>query len=236
MDLEIEPCFSLEYIDTLDTSGKDMYRDNLQKLFGPSINWFIAGSFANPLVKKPNDIDIFFATQRDFIQATEIITSTSTAHPLDKSMFADTYYINGIPCPVQLIIKHFGEPAEIFKTMDLNVCKYAILPDGTSIVDPTARSPLQIDHVSLDTFDRYLKYYKRFNPKRNLDKPFCHLFNTYINNVTLVPSYYKDEPPEPMNKVLYKLFKTNETAPYISSRVRRLILDKIQIHTPELLL
>ena len=205
----------------------------LKNLLGDNINWYVSGSFANTAVLAPNDIDIYFYTEKDYQMASKIINPIGRVF---KTPFADTYNINLIPFTIQLITKHFGEPQEIFDTMDLNVCKQAILRDGTHIIDPTALDPLTITNVSIDTFKRYVKYYKRFNPKRNLDKVFSFLFEQYISDYTPCISYYEDQPSIARNKTLYTLFQHHTKTKDISRRVQENIKTLIHDQTPDLLL
>jgi hypothetical protein len=213
--------------------------NQLTSLFGSFQNWFIAGSFANLRVTCPNDIDLYFYTKKDFTTAKRILNTHPKTRFVFGSKFAETYSLTKIPYPVQFISKVVGNPQEIFDSMDINVCKQAILPNHTHLIDKTALDQLTLNKecIAMDSFSRYIKYYQRYNPKRNLDRAFCYLFDTYGEDTTLVESYYSKQ-AERINVILYHLFRSHKQhgTKYISNRVQNYLVDKIQDSVPELLI
>lgn len=222
----------------IDSEQKTRYITKLAEIFGTSVNWFLAGSFANEKVINPNDIDLYFYSEGNYRQAKSLFDKHPKCRFMVKSKFAETYDVKGIEIPVQFITKLFGQPQQIFDSMDINVCKQAILPNHNHVADVTAFESLQLTEVSIDSFSRYLKYYQRYHPKRNLDKAFCYLFETYLEDDSFVTSYYTNQPPMQVNKVLYTLFNTHKKygTTYMSRRVQEYILGLVHTHTPELLL
>jgi len=125
--------------------------------------------------------------------------------------------------------------------MDINVCKQAILSNSDTVADKTAFDLLAFsdsDVIATDSFSRYIKYYQRYHPKRNLDKAFLYLFENFITNNTLVESYYAKEIPQPINTLVYKLFCSYKHygTKYISNRVQNEVLELIHNEVPELLM
>ena len=134
----------------------------------PSKAWYIAGgSVASP--NNYRDIDIFVPTEADFDQVNESLLSASCILR-SSSKFAVTYikYVNKNnlfgtftkPYLIQLI-KKFYPVEEQLAHFDINVCRRAILADGTSYNHPTAHTPIYVDTASTQTCARILKYANR---------------------------------------------------------------------------
>lgn len=202
----------------------------LRKLIGHD-NWFISGSYAQPNIKYPNDIDIFFHTKRDFTVACDncqLVTRNSiTTHN------ALTFSPQSTALPVQFVKKHFGSVTEIFDTFDLNVCKYAVYPNGTHYYHFTAQEPLYICKIDKETFNRYLKYlkYLSYSGEKPTLKDVKHLIDSYISDTNLLEDYYNDRLAKtPVNHALFDAFKC------VSTEIRQYLTQQAIIYAPELLI
>lgn len=200
----------------------------LKTLLGNS-GWFISGSFANLAVSAPNDIDIFFYSELEYLQAVAKVKAIVDEDYILNSPYAFSFYIEEITLPVQLINKHFGTPEEVFNTFDLNICKRCILPDGSYYEDKEAQKPLTINNINHGTFTRYIKYLKRTN--NDTITTYVHtLIDTYIGNNNIVDEYYGEKHIQlPVNMLLFNQIKMyNDYSSYL--------YKKASEEAPELLL
>lgn len=193
--------------------------------------WYIAGSYANPKIISPNDIDIFFYHERDYEQArTTFHNYLNSKSAMYSTHNADSMYMEAICMPIQLIRRHFGPPSKVFQTFDLNVCKWAILPNGTRKVDPTARNGLTIERINCGTFSRYFKYVGRLNLADKIPELGKELIDTYMADDTLIEEYYQETTTKiPVNKALFDNVRNFHT-------LEDYALEQAAIHAPELLI
>jgi len=204
----------------------------------PNENWFVSGSFANPNVENPNDIDIYFLSYGDFREAVYSFSycaqwifsrgskNASEWTPQSGSPFA----LN-----VQLIRKVFGTPEEVFESFDLNLCKRAILPNGIRVVSPEAtKNPYTLSNISAGTYSRLIKYLKRNNPRVDAFQVLKRVVDQNIEDYSLVEEYYEDTGYStgmtlPSNIIMYKTFSEVKV---ISSY----LLEQTKLRVPELLI
>lgn len=213
--------------------------------------WFIAGSYAVPEVQEPSDIDVYFLTQEVLDHALQRLSGpevdpndpfvhTSNAFITDNAV---STYIGHLSKPVQFIKKHVGLPHEVLKHFDINVCKQAILPDGSRYVDPLALEPLHICELNICTFRRVFKYANylgystpstRFGREAPLyDTGFVHyLIDNFIQDSRIIEDYYDDvELKQPTNRCLYEAVHAHASETQIAY-----LNQQAEIHAPELLL
>lgn len=173
-----------------------------------SEGWFISGSFANPNILCPNDIDIFFENEDIFKKSGIRLSQISSyKHLTVDTENAQTYNITDILYLVQLIKKHFGTIEEIFNTFDLNICKYAITPDGELLEHPTVNDPIEIINLNSQSFRRVLSYLKRLPIADNYSDA-KRIVNEYIGNSDLVSCYYTGKLEKiPANVLLQRAVK-----------------------------
>jgi hypothetical protein len=196
-------------------------------------NWFISGSYANSKITNASDIDVFFCTQADYDSAVLHITklyATDTDLVVDSvTSHSTTFYIRNISVPVQFIQKSFGTPDKIFDTFDLNVCKRALLPNGTKIVHKSADQELRVEKVNYNTFSRYFKYADRLYSKKEVTRLGKKLIDTFIHDLDLLESYYdRVKTSKLTNDTMFK------EACYIDS-LKSYAYEQAKIHAPELL-
>jgi hypothetical protein len=210
----------------------DGIREYIHKLIGHD-NWFISGSFANPLLLNPNDIDVFFNTKADYESA---VAHVAMLYAANKDLVSDevttnaaTFYLRQISLPVQFIRKSFGTVEEIFNGFDLNVCKKALLPDGTLVVHESSNQELRVESVSYDTFTRYFKYANRLYERKEITRLGKRLIDTFIGDGTMVEAYYFHHNILSMTNA--NMFKE---VCHIDS-LRTYAYEQARIHAPELL-
>lgn len=196
-------------------------------------NWFIAGSFAVPKIKKPNDIDIFFPTEEDCtagIENVERHVKGSMGYISSISADASSYNIPKLPRIVQLVTKHYGKVDRIFDEFDLNVCKRAILPNGKRIVDRSAREELKITRINHQTFQRYFKYLNRLGREEERVPLGKALVDKYIEDTTMIDEYYDgNHIVMPANQALFEtLHESDAFGAYVCEQAR--------VRAPELLI
>ena len=195
-------------------------------------NWCIAGSYAALQIKSPNDIDVFFHTEEDCVAG---LASAYAVDPGAKDTEYETnnavsMYFDSISLPVQFIRKHFGKAEEVIDTFDLNICKRAILPDGTSIACPSAYEELHISNVTASTFTRYFKYIGRLGKEKDIPTLGKTIIDTYIGDSTMVEDYYNENRPTlPTNLAMF------ETVCAFST-IKDYAYEQAAIHAPELLI
>ena len=193
--------------------------------------WFISGSYANPKVASYNDIDIFFRTKEYFDQAVEKTRKMGINICHTRCSISIHNIIPGIK--VQYIHLRFGTPDEIFSTVDINVCRQGILPDGTCIQNPESKDSLRILVPSAQSFSRLRKYCKKYllnNTQQTRILKRC--IDDYISNDTFVHDYYNGVlVTRPLYHVLYDDFDkhgSREVVKYLTKQAHK--------YAPELLL
>lgn len=154
--------------------------------------WFISGSSANPNVdfNDVNDIDMFFTDRHALLRSVQLMKKYVHRDVviLHETNNAITMSIRGVHHSLQLVKKHVGGVEEIMDTMDLNVCKYAIMPNGKLITHPSTKDPIAVVKPSLLSFSRLVKYSDNLNLctyttlKRAIDQ--------YIEDDTELEDYY----------------------------------------------
>lgn len=157
--------------------------------------WFISGSSANPNVdfNDVNDIDVFFTDRRSLLRSIQLMKKYvhRDVAILHETNNAITMRITGVYHSLQLVKKHVGGVEEVMDTMDLNVCKYAIMPNGKLITHPSTKDPIAVVKPSFQSFSRLVKYANNLNLctytalKRAIDQ--------YIEDDTEVEDYYGRE-------------------------------------------
>jgi hypothetical protein len=192
-------------------------------------DWFISGSFANNRMRNPSDIDIYFYTKKGYQNATRNLqNSTISVYMVTPN--ASSFILKGLKLPVQLVAKHFGTPQEIFNTMDINVCKQAILSDKTLVQDPSSHFPVTLNKPSYGSFSRYFYYLDNYYSPVEHYKKSKILISKYITDSTLLSHYYKGEVNhKPTNQCLYE-------AALKRPELCSLIKQQTLLHAPELLL
>ena len=190
--------------------------------------WFIAGSYAHPKVKRPSDIDVFFYTKEGCIAGTDsaksYVSDSDRSFATHSSEDADSFYITGADSVVQLIKRHTGTPQEVMSRFDLNVCKRAILSNGKKTTAPGALDNLKIDSLNHGTFKRYFKYVNYLGLKDSIDLRVNSLVDRYIEDSTIIEGYYDGKKlSAPTNQVLLEAIikhKSNTTYVYDQARLR----------------
>lgn len=191
-------------------------------------DWFIAGSYAYPKVKRPSDIDVFFYTEEGcnvgITNARNYVRITNDAHMTHSSEDADSFYIDDAENTVQLIKRHTGTPQEVMARFDLNVCKRAILPNGKRTTAPGALGPLRIDSLNHGTFKRYFKYVNYLGLKDDMVLRVNSLVDSYIEDSTIIEGYYDGKHlSAPANRALLEAInahKLDKTYVYEQARLR----------------
>lgn len=203
--------------------------DILKNVIGHS-DWFIAGSYAIPKVKTPNDIDVFFLSPDKYPFSEEYLSANKDIFILNISENAVTLRIVGIEHIVQFVTCRTGTVEEIFSEFDLNICKRAILPNGKRVVDSTARKKLYISKCNIDTFNRYFKYLNAYDNPKVLDRHAVKLIDIYIGDTTILEEYYEDHHfIEATNKLLFDKIMSLHVA-------RDYLLEQTKLISPEILL
>lgn len=213
--------------------------------------WFISGSYVNKQVKHPKDIDVYFYSEDAYKKAEKSINLHMNTHrytdPIYMYMYiaeisphAVTYYHGGLNFHVQLITRYFGTPDIIFKTMDLNVCKQAILSNGAYVKAENVALPITIGNISSSSFYRFWKYHQEYYKTTpvTLIKEAKKVIDCYIQDTTLIENYYGDENKYiATNKALYNAFSSHLQKP---GKHNKPILDylyaQVDEYSPELLL
>lgn len=190
-------------------------------------NWFISGSFANPVVDEPSDIDIYFHTEDDFNRA--IVHLNDKKHHMYYTNNAVTFAHPHTGEMIQLICKKFGYPLDIFETFDLNVCKKAIRSRGTFIEANSASSALHISMASSSTFHRYIKYMNRYGyTTGEVERMGKKVIDTYISDNSMIECYYGKTTNKPCNLLMYQAFKK-------CTPLKQYLNEQALKHAPELL-
>lgn len=195
----------------------------------PHKNWFVAGGYARAITDGDyNDVDIFFYDEESYKTAAAVLTKGEYVYVTPN---ADT--IGYRDKSLQLVHKHFGTPKEIFESFDLNVCKVAILSDGSKYTDPTANNSLTVVKPNADSFTRFLKYAKRIYTNRK-DRIDCikAVIDQFAGCNDILEDYYQGaKRTSAANYEMYKAFKVS-----IYSEVQSYLEEKIALQSPELLL
>jgi hypothetical protein len=192
--------------------------------------WFISGSYANPEVNVYQDIDIFFTTKEYFDEAIKR-TRERGRNIIQTGCSATVYHI--LPAyKVQYVCLRFGTPDEIFSTIDINVCRQGILPNGTRIQHPESKDSLRILIPSIQSFSRLRKYCQKYDlSKTQQTCVFKQCIDDYIDNDTYVHDYYEGKlSTYPLHYFLYSEFRHSnpEVVKYLTTQTLE--------HAPELLL
>ena len=204
----------------------------------PHSNWFISGSFANPNVLKPNDIDVYFYSIDDLNLAVIAMAGNPKWEFCAQSHLSYTYFPLGGKAgdlSVQLVCKHYGSPEKIFTNFDLNLCKRAITAKGDVIVSPDLNvDPYRIQAPSASSYDRLIKYLTRNVPPVNSFKVLKDTVDEFICNSTLIENYYGDITdwvPKTVcnNQILFSTF-------YKVKIIKSYLLEQTKLHAPELLI
>lgn len=192
--------------------------------------WFISGSYANLDVNSCNDIDVFF-TEKKYLK--KAIEKTEKAGKCIYHTGCSSTVNSIIPdMSVQYVHMWFGTPDELLGTMDLNVCRQGILPDGTYIQRPESKGPLRILIPSAHSFSRLKKYCQKYRLS-NIQQTHVlkQCIDDYIDNGTIVYDYYKGvSSMHPLNYLLYCEFR------HSSGGVAEYLIEQALEYAPELLL
>lgn len=224
--------------------------DTLSSFIGHT-DWFIAGSFATPQVTTPSDIDVYFYTEVDYDNAVRRLRAFEAATPkkIDlKSIYACTNQLStthitnnavtfthpDINLPVQLICRNVGTVKEILDGFDLNVCKHAILPDGTICSDKEASLPLKICNINAHTFKRIIKY-TSYLGVQDVSGIFMSLIDKYVADSSMLEDYYSDDGSTvPVNETLHNAINTLPRGKYAD--VVQYLSEQTEKYAPELLI
>ncbi len=195
-----------------------------------SEGWFISGSFANPRIKYYKDIDVYFYNKEKYKASIKRCMLIKTRG--DYSTCSSTFFGIIGSKPVQLIHMHFGTPEEIFESIDINVCKQAVLPDGTRIKHSTADDPIKIVKVSPNSFTRLRKYIYRYKlSHRDATNILLECIDDHIHNDEVMFDYYTGKMSKyPINHHMYQMIKRTD------SIVTDYFTEQALKHAPELLL
>lgn len=189
-------------------------------------NWFIAGSYANPNIKyrNCNDLDVFFHTEKDFLKV-----KLDPKVIFNETKFAITVHVDKIFLPVQLVNVCFGDPKEIFKEVDLNICKHAVLSNGLRTSHPSTRQPMAIVNPNARSFSRIVKYVGKMGFKdKEAKKVLKNVVDTYIEDSSILPIFYDGENPTPANIAMFEALRHTQIFPYL--------LKQAELKSPELLI
>jgi hypothetical protein len=154
----------------------------VKKHLGKEAKFFIAGGscFGEETGKDYNDIDVWFYSEKDFKKTSKNITAK----------FASKNAVS-IDSNIQLIVKNFGNPEEIMSMFDLKCCKIGITSDYEIFraEDYTTDMKIEIENISYNTLLRYVKYYDRGVPDKELTE-----LKKFIDYIVLNPDMKKDCP------------------------------------------
>lgn len=189
-------------------------------------NWFISGSFANKKVDSFNDIDVFFYTEEELLAAQKNAGNTGVYKTTNAATVSK---VPGIDVSVQLIKTRTGTPKEVFKGFDLNVCKKALLPNNTYVIDENSDNPIKICNVSSNTFKRYVNYHYKLNEYLFIQDRAKKVIDTYISDHTMLRLYY-DNKEELMqtNVAMFNAF-------IVEDCLQQYLIEQATMHAPELL-
>ena len=174
--------------------------------------WFIAGGAAS--VNHYADIDIYFESEQAYLDAKskfQIDFSTSNADTFNYTKLSASPYAGNDPTTIQLVHKSFGSPFEILSDFDLNVCRNAILPDGSYFQHPTSCKPLYLDisQIRANSINRFVKYLNRgFCPDFSKLRTLVHTLAA--NPTQIAPHPYDSELTVDYANLLFRL--TSEPA------------------------
>ena len=183
-------------------------------------SYFISGSYANPVIGNSNGIYVFFASKADFTTAVLNLKAANIYlyETPDSNINIPTRIKKQITT-IKLVKDQFGSPKKVFKSFDLNVCKYAILPNGKQVSHFSTVASIYITNIDFKTFNRVLKhlvYYAQgyfsnnvYNEKYSKKdvKYLLTVVDTYIDNYTILPNYYeKITTYKPVNEIMFKEF------------------------------
>lgn len=125
---------------------------------------------------------------------------------------------------IQFVTRNTGTYKEIFKRIDLNVCKAALLPTGQKVLDSSASEPLTIDRIQFQTVSRMVKYVGRVYPKDQRQQA-CYraakdAIDRFIEDATLTSDaqdFYE-----------FRLSNDKDNAITVNSLLKRQIYDVFQ--------
>lgn len=160
-----------------------------------SYGWFIGGSFAHPHIKFPNNINMYFTSLRAYTHALEKITKVPNyLHRYETPQINVFEYMNNHTASNYNVIfimhkKDFGEPKDIFATMDISLCKVAVTSSNMWLRDSSATRNIEIFKYSSRVYERIFALLPSL-PKEDRVKALIPIIDKNIGNYDLLPSYY----------------------------------------------
>ena len=122
----------------------------------PHKNWFVAGGSVASLIT--TDVHVYFYSKEDYDKAIQKITKG-----YHKSTFSATFIYNNIQ--YHYVKSIFGQPRDIFKTINLNKSCIAMLPTEETIRSDDYNELMYIKNINSKTLIDFIAHvkYHRFN-------------------------------------------------------------------------
>lgn len=190
----------------------------------PIPGWFIAGGAAT--CSNPSDIDIYFTSSTAFERVNSIFAAQYDTPYTSENAITYTTKRNTASSrkltthgykPIQLVIRQFAPIPTIIADFDLNICRRAILPNGTLFTLPEANYPLYLDIPNLrsNSAGRYIKYLNRGFLTHTLR--FEQLIHHLIANLDVeLPIYYEGNAANTCFNLLNRLYSQPPLASVIT--------------------
>ena len=179
--------------------------------------WFIAGGSAS--TSSYSDIDIYFESEQAYLDAKskfQIEFSTSNADTFTYTKPSNSPFSSNYPISIQLVHKSFGSPLKILSDFDLNVCRNAILPDGSYFQHQTSCKPLYLDisQIRANSVNRFIRYLNRgFYP--DFSKLHALVHTLAANPAQIAPHPYDSEFTVDYANLLFRLTSEANLATHI---------------------